>query len=142
MSCRDRGLLVFMLSKPPEWKFTKTALLNELQQDGERSIQSAMKKLQELGYLEITRESRNKGRIARSIWNVRDVPQLHNAVTVNGQSDAGEKRSPQLRYPSTENAVGYKEQIIKEAVPGLGAGGQPIGNIYFDTEAGEWRRKA
>ena len=103
-----------MLHKPQDWKFTKQALLSELGQDGERSIQSGMKKLQELGYLEITRESRKKGKLARSIWTVRDVPQLQNAVMAKQSNEQTESGSPQLRYPSVQNAVDYKRKNNKK----------------------------
>lgn len=164
MSCRDLGLLVFMLHKPPDWKFTKQALLVELEQDGERSVQSGMKKLQELGYLEITRESRRKGKLARSIWTVRDTPQLRNAamdaentakqyaknppqlqnaVMVTDTEERKGNNSPQLRYPSVQNAVDYKRKNNKEkaAVSAVEGGAQLLVGFYKDPASGEWRRR-
>ena len=164
LSCRDLGLLVFMLHKPPDWKFTKQALLVELEQDGERSVQSGMKKLQELGYLEITRESRRKGKLARSIWTVRDTPQLRNAamdvgntakqyaknppqlqnaVVVTDTEERQGNNTPQLRYPSVQNAVDYKVKNNKKkaAVSAVEGGAQlPVG-FYKDPASGEWRRR-
>ena len=81
LSCRDRGLLVWMLSKPPNWQFTKKGILAEMEQDGERSVQAGVKKLQETGYLIIKRERQGKGKLAKTIWSVYDIPQLQNAVT-------------------------------------------------------------
>ena len=153
-----------MLHKPPDWKFTKQALLAELEQDGERSVQSGMKKLQELGYLEITRESRRKGKLARSIWTVRDTPQLRNAAmdTANTAKQYAENppqlqnavmvtdtegkqgnNSPQLRYPSVQNAVDYKRKNNKKktAVSALEGGAQLPAGLYIDPVSGEWRRR-
>ena len=132
-----------MLHKPQDWKFTKQALLSELGQDGERSIQSGMKKLQELGYLEITRESRKKGKLARSIWTVRDVPQLQNAVMAKQSNEQTESGSPQLRYPSVQNAVDYKRNNnkTKKAAPAVEGGAQLSEGFYLDPETGQWRRK-
>ena len=163
LSCRDLGLLVFMLHKPPDWKFTKQALLAELEQDGERSVQSGMKNLQELGYLEITRESRRKGKLARSIWTVRDTPQLRNAamdtstakqyaekppqlqnaVMVTATEERQGNNSPQLRYPSVQNAVDYKRKNNKKktAVSALEGGAQLQVGLYLDRVSGEWRRR-
>ena len=143
LSCRDLGLLVFMLHKPPDWKFTKQALLAELEQDGERSVQSGMKKLQELGYLEITRESRRKGKLARSIWTVRDTPQLQNAVMVTDTEERKGNNSPQLRYPSVQNAVDYKvkNNKMKAAVSAVEGGAQLPMGFYRDPVSGEWRRR-
>jgi hypothetical protein len=143
LSCRDLGLLVFMLHKPQDWKFTKQALLTELGQDGERSIQSGMKKLQELGYLEITRESRKKGKLARSIWTVRDVPQLQNAVMAKQSNEQTESSAPQLRYPSVQNAADYKRKNNKKkaAVSAVEGGAQLPMGFYKDPVSGEWRRR-
>jgi hypothetical protein len=132
-----------MLQKPPEWKFTKQTLLAELEEDGERSVQSGMKRLQELGYLEITREHRQKGKIARSIWTVRDTPQLRNASVESGPDEQTAIPSPQLRYPSVQNAVDYKVKNNKKkaAVSAVEGGAQlPVG-FYKDPVSGEWRRR-
>lgn len=132
-----------MLHKPQDWKFTKQGLLSELGQDGDRSIQSGMDKLKELGYLEITRESRKKGKLAQSIWTVRDVPQLQNAVMANQSNEQTESCSPQMRYPSVQNAAGYKvkKDKAKTAVSALEGGAQLQVGLYLDPVSGEWRRR-
>jgi hypothetical protein len=76
LSCRDRGLLVWMLSKPQDWNFSKRGLQNELAFDGETAIRSAVKKLQETGYLKIERERTEQGKVTGAVWTVYDVPQL------------------------------------------------------------------
>ena len=43
-----------MLSKPPDWKFTKKSILKEISQDGDRSLQAGLKKLQDAGYLTVS----------------------------------------------------------------------------------------
>lgn len=137
LSCRDRGLLVWMLSKPPEWSFTKAGIVAELCQDGERSVQSGVKVLQELGYLTITRERQKKGTISRSVWIVFDTPQMRNAV-VGGST---EERTPQLRYPAVENAAPNKDRFKqKRAVPAVEGGPQLPNGVYFDAESGQWRK--
>ena len=136
LSCRDRGLLVWMLSKPPEWSFSKAAIVSELRQDGERSVQSGVKVLQKLGYLTITRERQKKGTISRSVWNVFDTPQMRNAV-VGGST---EECVPQLRYPSMENEATKKDKGKKAAVPAGEGGTQLPSGVYFDAESGQWRK--
>lgn len=117
--------------------------MSELEQDGERSIQSGMKKLQELGYLQITRESRKKGKLARSIWTVRDVPQLQNAVMAKRTEEQMGNAPPQLHYPSVQNAVDYKRKNNKEktAVSALEGGTQHQCEFYIDSASGAWRRR-
>lgn len=144
MSFRDVGLLVWMLSKPPDWKFTKKNILAEISQNGERSIQAAIKTLQDTGYLTITRGDRKKGKLAESIWTVYDTPQLQNAVMEQLQSEKAECDSPQLRFPAVQNAVVLvnKEKTKRaKAVPALEGGAQLPEGIYFDPESGEFRRR-
>ena len=143
LSCRDRGLLVWMLSKPPDWKFTKKSILEEISQDGDRSLQAGLKKLQDAGYLKITREPRKNGKLSESIWTVYDTPQLQNAVMEQSQPGKQECETPQLRFPSVQNAVDYKERINKrnKAAPALEGGAQLPEDIFFDQESGEFRRK-
>ena len=121
LSCRDRGLLVWMLSKPPDWSFSKKSIEAELANDGESSIQAGMKRLQKAGYLRIERRRQERGKLSASIWTVFDCPQLD--------------------FPQLDNAAYTKDRKNKreKAVPALEGGRQP--EIYFDSEAGEWKRR-
>lgn len=132
LSCRDRGLLVWMLSKPPDWEFSKLSIVGELQLDGESSIKSGIKNLKAAGYLEI-RQERKKGKVFRSVWTVSDMP----------QGCFNPTESLQGRYPHMENSPYTKERLYKkkEAVPALEGGAQHPEGVYFDNEAGEYRRK-
>ena len=143
LSFRDIGLLVWMLSKPADWKFTKKTILAEIKQDGDRSVQAAVKKLQETGYLTITRGDRKKGKLAESIWTVYDEPQLQNAAMEQPQPRKPECGSPQLRFPSVQNAVDYKRYNNKKknAAPAVEGGAQLSEEFYLDPETGQWRRK-
>ena len=143
LSFRDTGLLIWMLSKPTDWKFTKKSILEEITRDGERSLQEGIKNLQKTGYLKIARGSRKNGKLSESIWTVYDTPQLQNAVMEQSQPGKQECETPQLRFPSVQNAVDYKERINKrnKAAPALEGGAQLPEDIFFDQESGEFRRK-
>ena len=147
LSLRDVGLLIWMLSKPLDWKFTKKNILAEISNDGERSVQAAVKKLQETGYLTITRAGRKKGKLAESIWTVYDAPQLQNAVMEKQHQPKAKSGSPQLRYPAVQNAVVLlnkditKDTATKNAVPALEGGVQLPNGFYFDEVSGAWCRK-
>lgn len=132
-----------MLAKPADWKFTKKNILAEITQDGDRSLQSAVKTLQETGYLSITRGDRNEGKLAESIWTVYDTPQLQNAVMEQSQPGKHACGSPQLRFPSVQNAVDYKRNNDKKkkAVPAVEGGTQLPEGFYLDPISGEYRRK-
>lgn len=138
LSCRDRGLLVWMLSKPPNWNFSKASLVNELKLDGEGSIKSGIKNLKAAGYLTI-RQERVKGKVSHSIWTVSDSPQGCFSPT-----------APQGCFLPVEISPLNKERIYKTrtpekqgtAAPAFEGGGQPSPNgIYFDREEGIWKRQ-
>ena len=130
-----------MLSKPPDWSFTKASIVAELSRDGERTVQSGVTALKELGYLTITRERKKKGTIARSVWNVYDSPQMQNAVVDGDKSKSIGGSGLQLRYPAVENAAPTKERVGEAAVPAVKGGAQQQGAYYRDPVTGEWRRK-
>ena len=120
-----------MLSKPPDWKFTHKAILQELPADGKTAILNCVKRLQEVGYLEISR-SKKAGQFDKSIWTVSDTPHPQNE----------DMDTPHPRFPHPQNAdVFLKKELTKKekAVPALEGGRQP--EIYFDPEAGEWKRR-
>lgn len=137
LSCRDRGLLVWMLSKPPSWEFSKISLVQELKLDGEGSIKAGIKSLKTAGYLEI-RQERIKGKVSRSIWTVSDSPQGCFSPT-----------APQGCFLPVENSPLIKDRIYKTenpekqgtADPAFEGGDQPSPKgVYYDEEAGIWRR--
>lgn len=137
---------------PPDWKFTRAGIVENMGLDGDRSVRSGVKKLQELGYLVITKGQRQKGKLPESIWTVYDVPQLQNAVMDSPQVQnepvvRGKERavniSPQVHYPPVQNAPDYKvnKYKSKKAVPAVEGGAQLSEKMYFDEKIGEWRRK-
>lgn len=132
MSCRDRGLLVWMLSKPQEWEFSKISIVKELVLDGESSIKSGIKNLKAAGYLEI-RQERVKGKVSRSVWTVSDTP----------QGCFNPTDSPQGRFPPMENSPSRNNRVEKmsKAAPALDSGAQLPEGFFFDRESGEYRRK-
>lgn len=136
LSCSERGLLVWMLSKPAEWNFSHKALLMELPHDKKGSIQNCVNKLTETGYLRIVQE-RTNGRLGKTVWYVYDSPYPN-------IQDTEENKTPYPRIPDSSKSTAYKRKNKEKekAVPGLEAGRQPLGNCYYDQEAGEWRRKA
>src|SRR5574344_26122 len=54
LSLKGKGMLLFMLSKPDDWKFNYKNFDKTLP-EGRRSIQSAIKELRELKYLKMER---------------------------------------------------------------------------------------
>lgn len=131
LSCRDRGLLVWMLSKPPDWAFSKKSIVTELARDGESSVQAGVKNLQQAGYLRIDRMRSEKGQLDTVVWTVFDSPQLENHAMGS---------SPQRRFPALDNTSYTKNRVNKrKAAPALEGGAQP--GCFFDKSAGTWKRR-
>lgn len=121
-----------MLSKPPDWEFSKLSIVNELKLDGESSIKSGVKNLKAAGYLEI-RQERVKGKVSRCVWTVSDTP----------QGCFNPTDSPQGRFPPMENSPNtkYRRKKGKKASPALDGGAQLPDGFFFDRESGEIRRR-
>jgi hypothetical protein len=52
LSYKARGLLAYLLSKPPDWQVWVRDLINRSQKDGETAVRSALKELKEWGYMQ------------------------------------------------------------------------------------------
>ena len=147
ISLRDIGLLVWMLSKPHDWKFTYDGMLSELGTDGKAALQKSVKALQTAGYIKIEK-TRRKGKLSESIWYVYDSPHIENQYMVNQpQMQIAAKVSPHIDSPYTVNRPVLlnkditKDTATKNAVPALEGGVQRPNGFYFDEVSGAWRRK-
>lgn len=89
LSFKAKGLLVTMLSCPPEWNYTIEGL-SRLSTDGKTAIRSALVELEECGYLERRQIKDDKGRFLDVEYVIyeepikeADLPQLENVITEN-----------------------------------------------------------
>lgn len=78
ISLKARGLLVTMLSLPDNWKFSENGLCSIFQKDGQASVRSGLKELEENGYLVRARERDSLGRVTNVSWTIYDYPHLGN----------------------------------------------------------------
>ena len=69
----DVGLLCFMLSLPPDWKFSVAGLCAVRPQSGRSKLSASIKHLEQAGYLQRTL-CRENGKVAGCIWKISDVP--------------------------------------------------------------------
>lgn len=74
LSLKARGLLCTMLSLPDCWEFSEKGLQAIIPADGQTSIRTALKTLEECGYL-VRRQVRENGRIVGYEWEIYDTPQ-------------------------------------------------------------------
>lgn len=83
LSLKARGLLAAMLSFPDNWEFSENGLCAVFKKDGQASIRSGLKELEERGYLTKTRTRDKSGRVSSVEWTVYDYPRLENPSVVN-----------------------------------------------------------
>lgn len=81
ISLKAKGLLSLMLSLPEDWDYSITGLVT-LSSDGEASIRSALKELEEFGYLERRRVYEN-GKIADWEYNIFEKPKAKDLQAEN-----------------------------------------------------------
>lgn len=72
LSFRARGLLVHLLSMPPGWKTSSARLVRETT-EGRDAIRTAIRELEQAGYVRHSRRQDERGRWA-SEWIVYDTP--------------------------------------------------------------------
>ena len=74
MSFKARGLLAYMLSKSDDWKFYVDELANHSEQDGKKAVQSALKEIENAGYLKRIKQRDKQGHFSEQDWQLLDVP--------------------------------------------------------------------
>lgn len=135
LSLKDIGLLVCMLSLPDNWKFSENGLEAIFKNDGQASIRTGLKKLEEAGYLQRLRKRGEDGRMEAVLWYLSDTPQcekprLENPSVVN----------PSLENPPQSN---IKESNTKESnTKGYIRGFELFWGYYPKKKAKEAARKA
>lgn len=111
LSLKARGLLITMLSLPDNWDFSERGLCAILEKDGQASIRSGLKELEEYGYLVRTRERDQHGKISNVSWTIYDYPHLENPSMDN----------PSLDNPNLENQpqLNTKQSITDKSITDL-----------------------
>ena len=74
LSLKDIGLLTSMLSLPDNWEFSENGLEAIFPNDGQTSIRTGLKKLEQTGYLSRKRQRGENGQITGVIWYLMDAP--------------------------------------------------------------------
>ena len=73
LSFKARGLLIYMLSKPDDWKFYTDELAKRSSKDGVSTIKSALNEIENAGYLTRKQEHRKNGQFASQDWILTDT---------------------------------------------------------------------
>lgn len=82
LSLKAKGLMSLMLSLPENWDYTVAGLVT-LCRDGRDAVQSALKELENAGYLKRERNRNGKGQMAEAIYTLLEKPVTEKPVTEN-----------------------------------------------------------
>ena len=104
LSLKAVGLLSKILSLPPDWDYSMKGLAT-LNTDGIDGVRSAMKELEEQGYI-IRYQSRDaNGRMSRSRYEVFNIPQPKNPALDKPLSENPTTVKPSPDMPSSDNPM-------------------------------------
>ncbi len=100
LSYKSKGLLSVILSLPPDWDYTITGL-SVIAADGIDSVKTAIKELEQYGYVTRTQLRDERGRMAQNEYRVYENP------TDNPDYVSTEQDSPEMDAP-VDNAAEHK----------------------------------
>ena len=92
LSFKARGLLIYMLSKPDDWKFHAEELAKHSSKEGLSAVRTALKEIEKCGYLRRKRERSPKGTFTSQDWLLTDTPLVAPQVDY-----------PHVVYPRVDN---------------------------------------
>jgi hypothetical protein len=110
LSFRARGLLVMLLSLPPDWHVTAD-MLAEDNPDSRTAIRAAMRELRESGYVEVHREQGEKGRWQTRIevFDTRPAERVQAASGATCENSASPQVAPNAGIPAAGGAARKKK---------------------------------
>lgn len=100
LSYKSKGLLSVILSLPPDWDYTITGL-SVIAADGVDSVKTAIKELEQYGYVTRTQLRDERGRMAQNEYRVYENP------TDNPDYVSTKQDSPEMDAP-VDNAAEHK----------------------------------
>lgn len=101
LSFKARGLLIYMLSKPDDWKFYTDELAKRSSKDGVSAIKSALNEIENAGYLTRKQDHKKNGQFASQDWLLTDVSMI----------------SPQAEKPLADKAPAGKALADNRILP-------------------------
>lgn len=123
LSLRDRGLLLLLLSFPPDWHFSVAGLCTFNALDGKDAITASLKRLEQEGYLIRERQRSGNGKFTGSSWMVSDLP-FAKSNAANPMPNSPERVVPVQAKPALAEAPvtktiynknGYHKDCINKA---------------------------
>ncbi|WP_323058344.1 DnaD domain protein [Limosilactobacillus reuteri] len=100
ISFKARGLLIYMLSKPDDWKFYPDELAKHSDKEGVKAINTALQEMESVGYLVRKRKRDKEGHFKGIDYLLYETPQGNNPDSQN--RNAGLRNSANGRLPNTD----------------------------------------
>ena len=107
LSWKAKGILVYLLSKPDEWKVRMTDIVNQ-STDGLDAIKSAMRELIEAGYIYREQHHASGGKWGETTYIVFEIPRTDKPLV----------GKPLTVKPPTDNPLYSNNDSIKVVVKG------------------------
>ena len=139
ISFKARGLLIYMLSKPDDWKFYPEELAKHSNREGVKAINSALQEMEQVGYLIRRRKRDNRGHFKGIDYLLSEVPQEKSPQSPNrnaGKRNTGLRNSANGTLPNTDfkpNTDGLPNNDFSSG----GGGGNPQLNQAYRKEPKE-----
>lgn len=109
LSLKSKGLMLIMLSLPPEWDYS-VAGLSAICKEGMTAIRGALKELEECGYLRRERRNSEKGYFVYE-YILSEIPQPHNGNLHTVEEHAVEAYAEDTH---TENRTQLSKDVLNK----------------------------
>lgn len=113
LSLKDIGLLVRLLSLPDNWEFSEKGLDKICSNDGLTSIRTAIKNLENCGYLKRSRMRKEDGKVAGAEWIITDSPESENPICENSICENQlqyNTKEPNTKELNTNSSFSYEDE--------------------------------
>ena len=106
LSFKARGLLIYMLSKPDDWKFYTEELAKRSNKDGISAIKTALNEIEDAGYLTRKQGHKKNGQFTSQDWILTDT-----------STNSPQAEKPQAEKPLADKAPAGKALADNRTLP-------------------------
>lgn len=111
MSLKAKGLLSMMLSLPDDWDYSIAGLAT-LSKDGKDSVMSALKELEQFGYLTRTRIVNKQGHFKGYDYDIYEMPQILPPNSENPKTEEPKEEQPKEEEPKAEKTCQLNTNVL------------------------------
>lgn len=122
LSWKARGIFLYLWSQANEWQFYVSEIATHAT-DGEGSLRSGLKELEQYGYLERTHRHNDAGTFDGMDWILSDIPKESDHHAENHNDGEIEEKPPKMVKNTIDGEINQKPQKMSENT----SYGKPIG---------------